>query len=86
MDTSPLDSSPASPADIVSPSGKGALKMPRELPPAIPLPSPIPQPFFYMGRGNPFEDMEREKLKPTRGHFFKAPLPDQLDLWEVVDG
>ena len=60
--------------------------MQHKLPPAIPIPSPVPFRFFYLGRQDYFEDMQRELLAPARGHFFKAPLPDQMELWEKTDG
>ncbi len=52
------------------------------LPPAIPDVSEIPQKLFYMGvMQEPFSVLSRDILRPSHGHYFKAPLPGQIDLW-----
>ncbi len=57
------------------------------LPPAIPDVSEIPQKLFYMGvMQDPFSVLSRDILRPSHGHYFKALLPGQIDLWGCEDG
>ena len=56
--------------------------MTRKLPPAIPEAPEVPQKWFYLGEmRDPFESIKHNLLRPSRGHYFKAPIPEQMTLW-----
>lgn len=54
--------------------------------PAIPHPEDIVLRTWFQlhERVTAFEDRDHELMKPSRGHFFKAPLPAQTSLFEGV--
>ena len=55
-----------------------------------PLPPAIPQPPSLVPEGwhevwfveDVFTAEKHRKMCPARGHFFKAPPPGQISLWE----
>lgn len=57
----------------------------KPLPPAIPrTPDMLPDGWWYVPFpiADVFTERKLDLLAPPRGHFFKAPLPDQISLWE----